>query len=54
MNTDLYQYMLKNSRPLPDIQIKIYFYQLLNGLEFCHRNQSLFILQIIFLNSSFF
>lgn len=39
MNTDLYQYMLKNSRPLPGIQTKIYFYQLLNGLEFCHRNQ---------------
>ena len=40
MNTDLYQYLLRHHRPLPDIQVKVYFYQLLNGLDFCHRNQS--------------
>ena len=40
MNTDLYQYMLRHSRPLPDIQVKVYFYQLLNGLDFCHENKS--------------
>jgi serine/threonine protein kinase len=41
MNTDLYQYLLRHPRPLADIQVKVYFYQLLNGLDFCHRNQSL-------------
>ncbi|CAF0966563.1 unnamed protein product [Rotaria magnacalcarata] len=39
MNTDLYQYMIHNQRPLADIQVKVYFYQLLNGLEFCHTNK---------------
>lgn len=40
LNTDLYQYMLRHARPLPNIQVKVYFYQLLNGLEFCHGNKS--------------
>ncbi|CAF1589523.1 unnamed protein product [Adineta ricciae] len=39
MNIDLYQYMLRHSRPLSDIQAKVYFYQLLNGLDFCHTNK---------------
>ena len=40
MNTDLYQYLLANSRPLTDIRVKVYFYQLLNGLDYCHMNKS--------------
>ena len=39
MNTDLYQYLLRHHRPLADLQVKVYFYQLLNGLAFCHRNK---------------
>lgn len=42
MNTDLYQYMIHNHRPLVDIQVKVYLYQLLNGLDFCHKNKSLY------------
>lgn len=40
MNTDLYEYLLRNARPLPSLQVKVYFYQLLNGLDFCHANKS--------------
>lgn len=40
MNTDLYQYLSTNPRPLADIRVKVYFYQLLNGLDYCHRHQS--------------
>ena len=40
MNTDLYQYLIHHHRPLADIQAKVYLYQLLNGLDFCHGNQS--------------
>lgn len=44
MDTDLYRYLLRHPRPLKQLQVKVYFYQLLNGLEYCHRHQSLFIL----------
>ncbi|CAF0883775.1 unnamed protein product [Didymodactylos carnosus] len=36
MSTDLHRYMINVNQPLSDMQAKLYFYQILKGLEYCH------------------